>query len=106
MYSYYALKAMHYRVPRFVSMAITVAQLSQMVAGCAVNLWAYQVSIHHQQLSFFLLLFFFWLIRMAKVGKAAAARRSVAHTHTHKISTFLRASNWRCDLHIAQGKKK
>ena len=59
MYSYYALKAMHYRVPRFVSMAITVAQLSQMVAGCAVNLWAYQVSIHHhQQLSFFLLLFF------------------------------------------------
>lgn len=45
MYSYYALKAMHYRVPRFVSMAITVAQLSQMVAGCAVNLWAYQVSI-------------------------------------------------------------
>lgn len=44
MYSYYALKAMHYRVPRFVSMAITVAQLSQMVAGCAVNLWAYQVN--------------------------------------------------------------
>jgi hypothetical protein len=44
MYSYYALKAMNYRVPRFVSMAITVAQLSQMVGGCAVNLWAYQVS--------------------------------------------------------------
>ena len=43
MYSYYALKAMHYRIPRFVSMAITVAQLTQMVGGCAVNLWAYQV---------------------------------------------------------------
>jgi elongation of very long chain fatty acids protein 6 len=46
MYSYYALKAMNYRVPRFVSMAITVAQLSQMVGGCAVNLWAYQVSCY------------------------------------------------------------
>ena len=45
MYSYYALKAMHYRVPRFVSMTITVAQLTQMVVGCAVILWAYQVSI-------------------------------------------------------------
>lgn len=44
MYSYYALKAMHYRIPRFVSMVITVAQLTQMVGGCAVNLWAYQVS--------------------------------------------------------------
>ena len=44
MYSYYALKAMHYRVPRFVSMVITTAQLMQMVLGCAVNLWAYQVS--------------------------------------------------------------
>ena len=44
MYSYYALKAMHYRVPRFISMVITAAQLAQMVAGCAVNLWAYQVS--------------------------------------------------------------
>jgi hypothetical protein len=44
MYSYYALKAMNYRVPRFVSMAIMVAQLSQMAGGCAVNLWAYQVS--------------------------------------------------------------
>lgn len=43
MYSYYALKAMCVRVPRFISMAITVAQLAQMVAGCAVNLWAYQV---------------------------------------------------------------
>lgn len=49
MYSYYALKAMHYRIPRFVSMAITVAQLTQMVGGCAVNLWAYQVSFRPVQ---------------------------------------------------------
>ena len=44
MYSYYALKAMRYRVPQFVSMVITTAQLVQMVVGCAVNLWAYQVT--------------------------------------------------------------
>ena len=45
MYSYYALRAMNYRVPRYVAMIITTLQLSQMVAGCAVNLWAYQVRL-------------------------------------------------------------
>ena len=43
MYSYYALKAMRIPIPTFVSMAITLAQLLQMVAGCAVNIHAYQV---------------------------------------------------------------
>lgn len=43
MYSYYALKALRFRVPRFVAMFITTAQLAQMVMGSAVNIWAYQV---------------------------------------------------------------
>lgn len=50
MYSYYALRAMNYKVPRYVAMLITTLQLSQMVAGCAVNLWAYQVG-HRLSLS-------------------------------------------------------
>ena len=52
MYSYYALKAMRYRVPQFVSIVITTAQLVQMVVGCAVNLWAYQVTTCQVILSF------------------------------------------------------
>jgi len=37
MYSYYALKAMRFRVPRGVAMFITSIQLTQMVVGCVVN---------------------------------------------------------------------
>lgn len=43
MYSYYALKALKFRVSRYVSMFITTAQLAQMVMGAVVNIWAYQV---------------------------------------------------------------
>ncbi|XP_037070592.1 elongation of very long chain fatty acids protein 6-like [Pollicipes pollicipes] len=43
MYSYYAFKALRYRVPRWISVVITASQLAQMVVGCLVNLWAYHV---------------------------------------------------------------
>jgi len=43
MYSYYALKALKFKVPRWIAMTITTAQLAQMVMGSAVNIWAYQV---------------------------------------------------------------
>jgi len=41
MYSYFALRAMRYRTPRFISMLITSLQLTQMIVGCYINLWAY-----------------------------------------------------------------
>lgn len=40
MYSYYALRAMKFSPPRFISMIITSLQLTQMIIGCAINLWA------------------------------------------------------------------
>jgi len=43
MYSYYALKALRVKVPKFIAMIITSLQLAQMVMGTAVNIWAYQV---------------------------------------------------------------
>jgi len=43
MYSYYAFKAMRFKVPRFVSQLITTGQLLQMVAGCYVNYIAWDV---------------------------------------------------------------
>lgn len=41
MYSYYALRAMGHKPPRFISMVITLMQLTQMIVGCTINLWAY-----------------------------------------------------------------
>lgn len=84
MYSYYALKAMHYRVPRFVSMAITVAQLTQMVAGCAVNLWAYQLKqngeachVSEQNIKLSLLMYFSYFVLFARFFyKAYVDKRS------------------------------
>ena len=37
MYSYYACRAMRFNIPRWVSMTITIAQISQMVAGVCAN---------------------------------------------------------------------
>ncbi|XP_043210278.1 elongation of very long chain fatty acids protein 6-like [Amphibalanus amphitrite] len=43
MYSYYAFKALRYRVPRWISVTITACQLAQMVVGCLVNFYAIHV---------------------------------------------------------------
>ncbi|UJR22918.1 hypothetical protein I4U23_025946 [Adineta vaga] len=41
MYSYYAFRAMKFRIPIWVQISITVCQLLQMVVGCFVNYKAY-----------------------------------------------------------------
>ncbi len=41
MYSYYAIRAMQYRIPKWVQVTVTIFQLSQMVVGCFVNYKAY-----------------------------------------------------------------
>ncbi|XP_069125719.1 very long chain fatty acid elongase 6-like [Argopecten irradians] len=41
MYSYYALRAMKFRIPKFVSMAITSLQITQMVVGFSVTCYTY-----------------------------------------------------------------
>ena len=43
MYSYYMLRAMGWRVPRWAAMTITFLQLVQMVVGCALNCYVYFV---------------------------------------------------------------
>jgi len=42
MYSYYAFRAMKFRIPRGVAMLITILQLTQMIVGCYINLQAWQ----------------------------------------------------------------
>lgn len=41
MYSYFALVSMGKYPPRFLAMTITVLQLTQMIVGCAINIWAH-----------------------------------------------------------------
>lgn len=41
MYSYYALRAMSYRPPRYIPMVITSLQLTQMIVGCSICLWIF-----------------------------------------------------------------
>lgn len=41
MYSYYALRALRFKPPRFIQMVITSLQLTQMIVGCAINIWAH-----------------------------------------------------------------
>eukprot|EP00096_Caligus_rogercresseyi_P008951 TRINITY_DN2941_c0_g1_i4.p1 TRINITY_DN2941_c0_g1~~TRINITY_DN2941_c0_g1_i4.p1 ORF type:complete len:329 (+),score=65.82 TRINITY_DN2941_c0_g1_i4:280-1266(+) len=48
MYSYYAFKALKFRVPRQISMTITFLQLLQMVVGCFINIWTYQIKLSGQ----------------------------------------------------------
>ncbi len=43
MYSYYAFKALKFRVPKQIAMVITTLQLVQMVVGCMVNVWVIQM---------------------------------------------------------------
>ncbi|XP_060071399.1 elongation of very long chain fatty acids protein 6-like [Ylistrum balloti] len=51
MYSYYALRAMKFRIPRFISMMITTLQLSQMLVGFAITCLAYELSLRGKQCS-------------------------------------------------------
>jgi len=41
MYTYYAFRALRYRVPKIIAMVITSLQLVQMIIGCAVNYIAF-----------------------------------------------------------------
>ena len=41
MYTYYAFRALRYRVPKIIAMVITSLQLVQMIIGCVVNYMAF-----------------------------------------------------------------
>lgn len=41
MYTYYMIRALRFRIPRFVSVFITSIQIAQMVMGLVVNCWSY-----------------------------------------------------------------
>nr|WDS84447.1 elongation of very long chain fatty acids protein 6 [Apocyclops royi] len=73
MYTYYAFKAMKFRVPRGIAMVITTLQLIQMVFGCLVNVWAYQIKeagqecgVSHQNINLSLLMYTSYFVLFAR----------------------------------------
>lgn len=43
MYSYYALRAMRFNIPKAVNILVTSLQLTQMIIGVLINIWIYQI---------------------------------------------------------------
>ncbi|KAL8593223.1 hypothetical protein ACOMHN_009878 [Nucella lapillus] len=43
MYSYYALRALRYNIPKWISIIITSLQITQMVIGVSINVMIYQI---------------------------------------------------------------
>ncbi|XP_046349903.1 very long chain fatty acid elongase 6-like [Haliotis cracherodii] len=48
MYSYYALRAMRFAIPKSISMVVTALQLVQMIVGCIINIWIYYIKLDGQ----------------------------------------------------------
>ncbi|XP_076068708.1 elongation of very long chain fatty acids protein baldspot isoform X2 [Oratosquilla oratoria] len=101
MYSYYALKALRFKVPRGISMAITTAQLAQMVMGAAVNIWAYQVKqagqechVSYENIKISLLMYTSYFVLfarffnrayfMSKIQDPKAAKKGEALAYEHE----------------------
>lgn len=73
MYSYYALRAMKFRVPNQVRMVITVLQLVQMIVGCYINFYAYSMKnqgrfcgISYENIRYSFLMYFSYFVLFAK----------------------------------------
>lgn len=47
MYTYYGLRAIGVHIPKTLAMALTSIQLSQMVVGVVVNVYAYRMKIRN-----------------------------------------------------------
>ncbi|XP_066968744.1 very long chain fatty acid elongase 6 isoform X1 [Macrobrachium rosenbergii] len=91
MYSYYALKALKFRVPRWVAMGITTAQLLQMVMGAAVNIWAYQVKqagnechVSYDNIKISLLMYTSYFVLFARFFRRAYVLKDKAAPATKK----------------------
>lgn len=91
MYSYYAFRALRYRVPRWVAMLITSLQLAQMVVGCYVNYMAYtfkqngmECGVSDTNLKLSLIMYTSYFVLFA---------RFFYHTYVHKKGKKLERQN-------------
>lgn len=73
MYTYYALRAMKFRVPNQIRMVITLLQLIQMIVGCGINFYVYyaksngrQCFITYENIYYSFLMYFSYFVLFAK----------------------------------------
>lgn len=90
MYSYYALKALKFKVSRYVAMFITTAQLAQMVMGAAVNIWAYQVKqagnechVSYENIKISLIMYTSYFVLFAHFFRRAYMKKPVIADQKH-----------------------
>ncbi|XP_071873764.1 very long chain fatty acid elongase 6-like [Bombus fervidus] len=77
MYSYYALKAMRFRIPKWIAIIITTLQLTQMIVGCVIVFAAYcyiqtnecNVTLYNIKIS--MLMYFSYFILFARFFQQA-----------------------------------
>lgn len=91
MYSYYALRAMKYQLPRWVNMFITSLQLVQMLVGIVVNIVAYnalsagrECDSSFQNIKYALLMYFSYLVLFSHFFyNTYIVKKPVAHAKKH-----------------------
>lgn len=73
MYTYYALRALKFRVPNQVRMVITLLQLIQMIVGCALNFYVYSLknqgrhcNITYENIYYSFVMYFSYFVLFAK----------------------------------------
>ncbi|XP_033355328.1 elongation of very long chain fatty acids protein 6-like [Bombus vosnesenskii] len=77
MYSYYALKAMRFSLPKWIAITITMLQLLQMVIGCVIVFAAYyymqinECNVTLSNIKFSLLMYFSYFILFARFFQKA-----------------------------------
>lgn len=125
MYAYYAFTALKYRAPRWIKMLITLLQLSQMVVGVYIAVYAYRlkqastscgITDENMRLSFLMYLSYFLLfvkffydayIRSSpsrSKGLSPSATSNGTHANGHNTSNGHSASNGHASNgHIANG---
>jgi elongation of very long chain fatty acids protein 6 len=99
MYGYYAMRALRFQIPKFVNIAITTGQISQMIFGIYVNITVYQAkkrgdpcSVSDENVivsflmyaSYFALFFhFFYLAYIKKSPKKVATKQNGVKQNGH-----------------------
>lgn len=73
MYTYYALRALKFKVPNQVRMIITLLQLLQMIVGCYINFYVYSIknsgqfcAITYENIGYSFLMYFSYFVLFAK----------------------------------------
>ncbi|XP_013379110.1 putative fatty acid elongation protein 3 [Lingula anatina] len=91
MYTYYALRALRYNIPKWVNIMITLMQLLQMVIGVVINIWVYQIKSRGEpcqqswdNLKYAFLMYFSYFVLFANFFYNAYLKKPLHHHEQKK----------------------